>query len=182
MKAALKCLMVVVMLSINSAPAVALSSFSSSSRSSFSSSRSGSSSRSTTSRTTTRSTSAKSTASKPATAPSTKTSLFGGKAKVSSSYRPTFRGGYTPPVGSTVIYQSDPWYSYLPLMYLLSHDSHKDVAVQQPDGKTVKTQDPGIDRMYVFNWIMTILIALGLIGLLVWWVNKLSKRNHYASV
>ena len=115
------------------------------------------------------------------TAPASK-SLFGGSVKTSSTYKPVFSRGYTPPTGSTVIYQSTPWYQYLPLWYLLTHDSTRDVTVKEPatkdasgkevPGKTVKTQEQGTDGMYIFNWIITILLVCGMIGGIVYLVNQ----------
>jgi hypothetical protein len=96
---------------------------------------------------------------------------------VDKDYQPTFRGGYTPPLGSSVYYQSSPW-DWLPFYYIMTHNSHSTAVVQQPDGKQIQTEDEGTDGWYVFNWIMVILISLGLIGLVVWFVNQRTEKSY----
>lgn len=100
---------------------------------------------------------------------------FSSKGKVTdSTYQPKFNG-YTPPAGSTVYYR-DSGMSWLPF-YFLWMSSHREAVVQEPskDGqppveKVVKEE--GTDTMYVVNWIITILIGLGLIALVIYLLNR----------
>ena len=110
---------------------------------------------------------------------------------VGAGYQPRFRGGYVPPTGSVVYYQNSgsDWMTWIPLMYLLSHDSHRSAVVESPatttDGKATTTtqvfKEEGVDKMYVLNWIVTILIGAGIIGGAVYLVNKATskKREDY---
>ena len=93
---------------------------------------------------------------------------------VDENYRPTFRGGYTPPVGSTVYYRDSgsDWLSWIPLWYIMTHDGSKEAVVVQPDGKEQEVKAEGEDGMYVLNWIITILFGVGLVVLVIWLVNK----------
>lgn len=102
---------------------------------------------------------------------------------VDDKYQPTFRGGYRPPVGSTVYYRdsSSDWMSYIPLWYIMTHNgsngSGSQAVVVQPDGKEVEVEQEGTDGWYIFNWIVMILIALGIIGAIVYFVNKKTQRG-----
>lgn len=97
---------------------------------------------------------------------------------VDEKYKPTFRGGYVAPAGSTVYYQSSMW-DWFPIYYLMTHDSHRSAVVQQPDGKEEVVKEEGTDSMYVINWIIVILLGLGLIALVVYLINKRTLRNKY---
>lgn len=100
---------------------------------------------------------------------------------VDSTYQPRFRGGQTYPAGSTVYYQGGSMWDWFPIYYLLTHDSHRDAVVTTPDGKEQAVEEEGVDTMYVVNWIFAILLAVGLIGLIVWLVNKKTrKEENYA--
>lgn len=106
---------------------------------------------------------------------------------VDSNYAPKFRGGYMPPNGSVVYYPDNSWMMWIPLMYLMQNDSHRDAIVQEKDGEgnTVAekiVQEEGVDTMYVINWIITILIGLGLLALIVWLINKFTSRPKYTYV
>lgn len=86
---------------------------------------------------------------------------------VDENYKPSFRGGYVPPVGSTVYYQQRSFLDYLPWVFLFTMTPNREVVVQasEPDG-TVKEethQEEGTDTMYVINWIVSILLLGGLI-------------------
>lgn len=106
---------------------------------------------------------------------------------VGEGYQPRFRGGYVPPAGSTVYYRdSNDWMMWIPILYLLHNDAHRDAVVETKtpvgDGtESVVTQqivqDEAVDTMYVINWIITILFGLGLIALAMWLVNKASKNK-----
>lgn len=95
---------------------------------------------------------------------------------VDSTYQPRFRG-YAATPGSTVYYQDNSWMMWIPLMYLMNNNSHREAVVVSPTGSSTTVHEEGVDTMYVWNWIFTILLGLGLIGLLVWYVNKRSKLN-----
>lgn len=106
---------------------------------------------------------------------------FSGKGSVvDDNYKPSFRGGYTPPAGSTVYYRDSSFMDYLPWIYIFTHDSHQDAVVVQPDGKEEVVQEEGMDSMYVINWILVILSGIGAIYGVMWLVNKLtSKEKRY---
>ena len=93
-------------------------------------------------------------------------------------YQPRFRNGYQAPAGSTVYYDNgfSAW-SMIPLWYIMTHDGSQNVVVQQPDGKEVQIKEEGADGMYVFNWIITILLGVGLIGLVIYLVNKYTQKK-----
>lgn len=97
-----------------------------------------------------------------------------------NGYAPRFTGGYTPPYGSTVYYPQHSALDYLPWIYLFSQDSpqHDQVTIVQPDGKeTMATPEAGgVDGLAVFNWIVLVIMALAIIGGIVWGVNKISQR------
>jgi len=96
---------------------------------------------------------------------------------VDKNYQPKFNG-YTAPIGSTVYYRQSSMLDWLPLYLILSNQQHREAVVTQPDGKEQVVKEEGIDTMYVINWIVTILFALGLIGLIVWFVNKKTNYNY----
>ena len=93
-------------------------------------------------------------------------------AKVDDNYKPTFRGGYTPPTGSTVYYNQRGFMDYLPWIFLFTQDSHREVVVETPDGKQETHTEESVDSMYVWNWIFSILVGLGAVGLVVWLMNR----------
>lgn len=103
---------------------------------------------------------------------------------VGSDYQPKFSGGYTPAAGSVVYYQQSSALDWLPFyMIMSSQNAHREAVVVEPgkDGgpateKVVKEE--GLDGMYVWNWIFSILVSLGLIALIVWYVNKKSKQKY----
>lgn len=100
---------------------------------------------------------------------------------VGAGYQPRFRGGIVPPSGSVVYYRDNSFLDYLPLYYILFHDAHRDAIVETPGQNGAPTttqvmQEEGIDTMYVWNWVFTILVGLGLIGFVVWLINKATKK------
>lgn len=116
-----------------------------------------------------------------------------GKASmVDSTYRPTFSGGYTPPIGSSVQYveRSSSFIDYLPWIYIFSQSSRdkvnqQEAVVTEPgvDGapgveKTV-VMDEGGDGLLIFNWIIMILLGGGIIWGIMWIVNKLTTKKSY---
>jgi hypothetical protein len=161
-------------------------------RASFSGARSSFSS---TSRTSTSSTSrtgtTSSTASRPSTSTKTTTSATApkpgysktGSVVGSGGYAPRFRG-YAAPAGSTVYYHSTSAWDWLPFFYIMHASDHQSATVVQPDGKKVEVKQDGVDGMLIFNWIMLILLTLGLIALIVWFVNKRTNKGtpSYATV
>lgn len=106
--------------------------------------------------------------------------------KVTSGNQPTFAHGYTPPTGSVVYNRSFNIVDLLFWSYIFSHNGQQQVVVQQPDGQKVQTSDPNqIDWMYYVDWVIIILLAIGLIVLIVWFVNKHTQPKgdlNYASV
>jgi hypothetical protein len=106
--------------------------------------------------------------------PSSKFSNFTKSKTLGSSQ--SFRRGYVAPAGSQVYYQSSPW-DWLPFYFLATHGSHQQAVVVQPDGKEVKVEEPGIDGMYVFNWIVVILLGLGLIGGIMYLVYRYTNNT-----
>ena len=109
-----------------------------------------------------------------------------GKANVvDDNYKPSFKGGYIPPTGSTVQYveRSSSFIDYLPWVYIFSQDSRERVNTQEavvtePNGeeKTVEQfNQEGSDEMLVFNWILMIVIgSLGIWGIM-WVVSNYTK-------
>ena len=103
---------------------------------------------------------------------------FSGKGSVvDDNYKPSFKGGYTPPAGSTVYYRDSSFMDYLPWIYIFTHDSHQDAVVVQPDGKEEVVQEEGVDSMYVINWILVIISGLATIYGIMWLVNKLTSNE-----
>ena len=93
---------------------------------------------------------------------------------VSSSYRPSY-SGYNPPIGSRVF---SPGFSFTELFfwsYLFSHTGQQQVQVQQPDGHTVTAQTNNVDVMYYVDLGLLLIFGFGIIGLIVWIVNKLTQ-------
>ncbi len=93
---------------------------------------------------------------------------------VDANYQPKFKGGYQAPAGSVVYYPQRSFIDYLPWIFLFSQNSgaHRDVVVQEPDGKQVTQKEEGVDSMYVWNWVFSIGVALGAIALVVWLMNR----------
>lgn len=95
---------------------------------------------------------------------------------VDDKFQPKFRNGYTAPAGSTVYYQDrgSDWMMWIPMWYILAsnNDPHREAVVQQPDGKEEIVKEEGLDTMWLVNWIITILIGVGLIAGIVYLVNK----------
>jgi hypothetical protein len=84
-------------------------------------------------------------------------------------------GGYRPPVGSRVY---SPGFSFTELFfwsYLFSHNGNQQVQVQQPDGHTVTAQTNNVDVMYYVDLALLLVFGFGIIGLIVWFVNKLTQ-------
>lgn len=103
---------------------------------------------------------------------------------VDENYQPKFRGGVTPPAGSTVYYRQNSFMDYLPWIYIFTHDSHRDAIVTQTNekGEVVKeevVEEEGTDGMYIFNWIMVILLTGGIIGGIIWFINKKTRKENY---
>lgn len=99
-------------------------------------------------------------------------------------YSPRFTSGYSAPPGSVVYYRDTSFFDYLPWIYLFSHDNPATPAGQtativQPDGKQVQAKPvaEGTDGLAVLNWIIMILLAIGLVALVVWLVNKYTSKK-----
>lgn len=95
-------------------------------------------------------------------------------------YNPRFGNGYSAPAGSVVYYPQHSFIDYLPWIYLFSQNSpsNDSATVVQPDGKEVvaKPQAEGTDGLAVFNWIILILLGLGLVALVIYLVNKFTSK------
>lgn len=101
---------------------------------------------------------------------------------VSSTYQPRFRG-YTAPIGSTVYYRESSALDWLPFYMIMTSQSHREAVVSTPATATtpvseVVVKEEGLDGMYIWNWIFSVLIGLGLIAWIVYLVNK--RSNKYA--
>lgn len=100
-----------------------------------------------------------------------------------NGYSPRFTNGYSAPPGSVVYYRDTSVIDYLPWIYLFGHSNaapaNQQATVVQPDGKEVvaKPQPGGTDGLAILNWILLILIVAGIIGCIVWGVNKLTKKK-----
>lgn len=95
-----------------------------------------------------------------------------------NGYKPHFTG-YTAPAGSVVYYPHHSATDYFFWAYIFSNSSpHNDQAVVvQPDGRQVQAQpQKGVDGMLIFNWIVLVLVALAVIGGIVWLVNKMTRK------
>ena len=112
--------------------------------------------------------------------PSGKTLSTKSKTVGSNGYTPKFKG-YRPPVGSTVYYNQHSFLDYLPWIFLFSMNSHASATVYPPpvvNGTStvavapVEVKDEAVDTMYVINWIVTILLSLGLIAFIMWLINR----------
>ena len=106
--------------------------------------------------------------------------------RVTAGNRPTFSHGYIPPTGSVVYNRGFSIVDLFFWSYIFSHNGEQQVVVQQPDGKKVQTTDPAqVDWMYYIDWAIMILLAVGLIILIVWFVNKHTQPkgdSSYAAV
>jgi hypothetical protein len=96
---------------------------------------------------------------------------------VDDKYQPKFKNGYVAPSGSVVYYPQSSMLDWLPFYLIMTNQSHREVVVQSPDGKKETVKEEGVDTMYVINWIVSILLCIGLIGAVVWFINK--KTNNY---
>lgn len=98
-----------------------------------------------------------------------------------NGYTPRFNNGYSAPPGSVVYYPQHSFIDYLPWIYLFSQDSpsHDQATIVQPDGKEVQAQpvQEGIDGMAIFNWFLLIVIALGIIGGVMYGVYKWTTQE-----
>lgn len=98
-----------------------------------------------------------------------------------NGYKPRFTNGYSAPSGSVVYYPQHSFVDYLPWIYLFSHNSPQNdhATVVQPDGKEVdvKPEPQGVDGLYILNWIILIVIALIILGGIVWAVDKFYKSK-----
>lgn len=102
---------------------------------------------------------------------------------VDSNYQPKFRG-YSAPAGSVVYYRSYGFMDWLPFYLIMTSQSHREAVVVEPakDGQPAKetvVKEEGVDGMYVWNWIFSILFVIGLIALIVWFVNRRSNKYAY---
>ena len=96
---------------------------------------------------------------------------------VDATYQPKFTGGYSAPLGSTVYYQNNSLLSWLPFYMIMTSQSHRQAVVVEPakDGQPAVekiVKEEGIDTMYIINWVVSILLVLGVIGGIVWYVNR----------
>lgn len=100
---------------------------------------------------------------------------------VGDGYTPRFSNGYSAPAGSAVYYPQHSFVDYLPWIYLFSQNSPRNdqTIVVQPDGKevTARPEPQGVDGMLIFNWFLLILIAVAIVGGVVWFVNKRTKKS-----
>lgn len=98
-----------------------------------------------------------------------------------NGYTPRFNNGYSAPPGSVVYYPQHSMFDYLPWVYLFSQDSPaKDSAtIVQPDGKEVQAQpvQEGTDGLAVLNWFLLIVMALAIIGGVMYGVYKWTTRT-----
>lgn len=116
----------------------------------------------------------KSTAPKPASVKGKSTGYV-----VDKNYTPRFRGGYSAPAGSVVYYQDNSFLEYMMFWHILNSDNvHKEATVITPDGKEQKVKEEGVDSMYIFNWIIFILLAAGLVGLAIYLVNRYTNKEY----
>lgn len=99
---------------------------------------------------------------------------------VDSNYQPRFSGGYTAPAGSVVVYRQSSIMDWLPFYLIMnSNNAHRQATVTQPDGQTKEVKEEGVDGMYIMNWIITILFIGGVIGGIVYLVNKYTYKEEY---
>lgn len=101
-----------------------------------------------------------------------------------NGYTPRFTNGYSAPAGSTVYYRDTSALDYLPWIYLFSQDNPatpqgQTATIVQPDGKQVEAKPvpQGTDGLAVLNWFLLIMIIAGIIGGIIWGVNKLTTKE-----
>jgi hypothetical protein len=122
----------------------------------------------------------------PASRSTSNSTNFSAPRTINSNFRPSF-SGYTPPIGSRVYSPGFSFTDFLIFSYLFSHTGNQQVIVQQPDGHKVTTQSDSVDVMYYVDFAILLLLGFGLIGLIVWYVNKktqpsnFDKGTHYAT-
>lgn len=104
---------------------------------------------------------------------------------IDNTYQPRFRGGATYPAGSQVYYADRGFLDYLPWIFLFTQSSHREVVVYPATGSStapvaapVETKEEGVDTMYVINMIITILLSIGLIGAIVYFINKKTTPQY----
>lgn len=98
---------------------------------------------------------------------------------VGDGYNPSFRGGYVAPAGSTVYYRESSMLDWLPFyMIMNSNNAHREAVVTTPEGKEEIVKEEGVDGMYIFNWFISILLIVGVIGGIVYLVNKFTCINE----
>jgi cobalamin biosynthesis Mg chelatase CobN len=98
---------------------------------------------------------------------------------VDEGYQPRFQGGYTAPMGSTVYYPSYSPLDYLIFWHIFNGNSEKQqtAVVVQPDGKEQVVKQESTDPLYVVNWIVLVLLVIGVCAGIVFLVNKLTKKK-----
>lgn len=104
---------------------------------------------------------------------------------VDATYQPRFSGGYTAPIGSTVYYNDagSSLMNWLPFYMIMTNQSHQEALVVEPakDGQPAKetvVKEEGLDGMYIWNWIFSILFSIGGIALIVYFVNKKTNKKY----
>lgn len=102
---------------------------------------------------------------------------------VDEHYQPHFVGGYVPHAGDVVYYRESSFMDWLPFYLILTNQQHREAVVETPGVNgapaTQKVvQEEGTDTMYVINWIVTILLCVGVIALVMWLANKASKKRN----
>jgi hypothetical protein len=111
-------------------------------------------------------------------APRTTSSIGSTPRTIGSNYHPSF-SGYNPPFGSRVY---SPGFSLTDLLlfsYLFNHNGNQQVIVEQPDGQNVTTQTSQIDIMYYVDIALLLILGFGLIGLIVWYINKKTQPKAF---
>jgi len=100
---------------------------------------------------------------------------------VDANNRPTFRGGYQPPVGSTVYYPQRDFMDYLPWIFLFTMSPNREVVVQASSTDGVVTEEThveeGTDSMYIWNWVFSIALLGGLIYFIMRMLSRKKKEN-----
>ena len=101
---------------------------------------------------------------------------------IGSGYNPKFRNGSTYPAGSTVYYPQRDFLDYLPWIFLLTMDSHRQAVIYPPATASstaaitpIEDTEEGVDTMYVINWIIMILLTGGIIAGIMYLINKKTK-------
>lgn len=102
-----------------------------------------------------------------------------------NGYTPQFRSGYTAPYGSVVYYESHSALDYLPWIYLFSQNNspaqqYQTATVVQPNGQQTvqKPVSSGVDGLVILNWFILVVLALAIVGGIVWGVNKMTKSEQ----